>query len=114
MFSAHFFVTIVYKKMPRACKYIQSFTRVQSVKTSIESGYVYQHYAFQAYRRLCFRRPLPHDAPASLPGTDSMNPSFGRKKFTDKFLTWNHWTKFHVHKYLQTKPIRHYGQFNSI
>jgi hypothetical protein len=42
--SAHFFVTIVYKKMPRVCKYIQSFTRVQSVQTSIESGYVYQQY----------------------------------------------------------------------
>jgi hypothetical protein len=28
--------------MPRVCKYIQSFTWVRSVKTSIESGYVYQ------------------------------------------------------------------------
>jgi hypothetical protein len=42
-FPAHFFVTDVYKKMPRICKYIQSFTRVLLVKTSIESGYVYQH-----------------------------------------------------------------------
>jgi hypothetical protein len=32
----------MYKKMPRVCKYIQSFTQVCSVKTSIESGYVYQ------------------------------------------------------------------------
>jgi hypothetical protein len=36
--------TGVYKKMPCVCKYIQSFTWVQSVKTSIESGYVYQQY----------------------------------------------------------------------
>jgi hypothetical protein len=33
----------VYKKMPRVCKYIQSFTRVQSIQARIESGYVYQH-----------------------------------------------------------------------
>jgi hypothetical protein len=36
--------TDVYKKMPRVCKYIQSFTWVCSVKSSIESGYTYQHF----------------------------------------------------------------------
>jgi hypothetical protein len=35
--------THVYKKMPRVCKYIQSFQRVRSVKTSIESGHIYQY-----------------------------------------------------------------------
>jgi hypothetical protein len=30
--------TDVYKKIPRVCKYIQSFTQVCSVETSIESG----------------------------------------------------------------------------
>jgi hypothetical protein len=39
----HFFVPVVYKKMPRICKYIQSFTQVCSVQSSIESGYIYQH-----------------------------------------------------------------------
>jgi hypothetical protein len=48
MFSAHFFVTTVYKKMPQACKHIQSFARVQSVKTSIESGYVNQQLVVHA------------------------------------------------------------------
>jgi hypothetical protein len=32
----------VYKKMPRVCKYIQSFTQVRSVKSSMESGYLPQ------------------------------------------------------------------------
>jgi hypothetical protein len=36
------FVRTAYKKMPCICKYIQSFTCVWSVKSSIESGYVYQ------------------------------------------------------------------------
>jgi hypothetical protein len=50
MLHVHSLVTIslspfLYKKMPHVCKYIQSFTRVQSVQTSIESGYVYQHLA---------------------------------------------------------------------
>jgi hypothetical protein len=39
----------VYKKMPRICKYIQSVTRVHSVKSSIESGYVHQHTGLVAY-----------------------------------------------------------------
>jgi hypothetical protein len=43
MFLMHFFVCAVYKKMPRICKYIQSFTQVYSVKSSIESSYIYQH-----------------------------------------------------------------------
>jgi hypothetical protein len=37
------FVCTTYKKMPRICKYIQSFTWVCLVKSSIESCYVYQH-----------------------------------------------------------------------
>jgi hypothetical protein len=39
---SHFFVRPAYKKMTCFLKYIQSFTQVCSVKSSIESGYVYQ------------------------------------------------------------------------
>jgi hypothetical protein len=42
-FQCTFLVHIVYKRIPRVCKYIQSFTRVGSVKAGIESGCIYQH-----------------------------------------------------------------------
>jgi hypothetical protein len=41
-FQSTILFAFVYNKMPRICKYIQSSTRVCSVKSSIESGYVHQ------------------------------------------------------------------------